>query len=273
MAPTPLSAGQSARDQDASFNASFEAVRKLRSQSVMVRPHRAFTPLTVTPWLAAQAALLPLVLCLSLWWARPLIDAFWRACMAFWAAALGLPFAMPPGLLTSHRAAVTAAAPVSDALSAIILSATLAGFVFSYRLRKSWFPLRYPLRIVCVIQAVSVLYFQFPSQPFPYDVTSHGQELLTMGYALLLCAPLMLGLGYYMLNESLWKKLWYTALILLFFTLMVPHQVMLHALILQKGSLMFMPVLYFCFGAIFDALAFVALYSWAASNTGPAATI
>jgi hypothetical protein len=273
MNPSPTSPSQSASEQDALFNASFEAVRKLRSQMVVVRPHRAFTPLRVTPSLAAQAVLLPLVLGLLLWWARPLLDAFWQDCMAFWAGALGLHFMLPAGLDSPQGAGVSSAAPVSHALSAIVLAATIAGFALSYRLRRSWFPLRYPLRIVCVLQAASVLYFQFSRAPFPYDVTSHSQELLTMGYALLVCTPVMLGLGYYILNESLWKKLWYTALMLLFFTLMVPHQVLLHALILEKGSVVFMPVLYFCFGAVFDALAFVALYAWAASNARDAATV
>jgi hypothetical protein len=33
-----------------------------------------------------------------------------------------------------------------------------------------------------------------------------------------------------------------------------------------------MPVLYICFGAVFDALIFVALYSWAVSNAPMKAT-
>jgi len=45
------------------------------------------------------------------------------------------------------------------------------------------------------------------------------------------------------------------------------------AFIMPRLSVLFMPVLYLCFGAVFDALVFVALYSWAASNTPANATI
>lgn len=54
---------------------------------------------------------------------------------------------------------------------------------------------------------------------------------------------------------------------------MVPHQVLAQALIMQHLSVLFMPVLYICFGAVFDALVFVALYSWAASNAPLDATV
>ncbi|NML85452.1 hypothetical protein [Polaromonas sp.] len=84
---------------------------------------------------------------------------------------------------------------------------------------------------------------------------------LTLTLMLILMLMLMLAVGYYLLNQSLWVKLFHTALILLFFAVMVPHQVLVQALIMQHLSLLYMPVLYICFGAVFDALMFVALYS------------
>ena len=42
---------------------------------------------------------------------------------------------------------------------------------------------------------------------------------------------------------------------------------------MQHLSVLFMPVLYICFGAVFDALVFVALYSWAVSNAPVDATL
>lgn len=78
---------------------------------------------------------------------------------------------------------------------------------------------------------------------------------------------------YYILNESLFAKLTYTALLLLFLAIMAPHQVLIQALIMQHFSVLFMPVLYICFGAVFDTLVFVALYSWVASNAPADATL
>ena len=96
---------------------------------------------------------------------------------------------------------------------------------------------------------------------------------MTIGYVVMLATPLMLAVGYYILNQSLWSKLFHTALILLFLAVLVPHQVLAQAFIMQHLSVLFMPVLYICFGAVFDALVFVALYSWAVSKAPEDATV
>jgi small-conductance mechanosensitive channel len=124
-----------------------------------------------------------------------------------------------------------------------------------------------------VIQAVTLVYFWISPSNFPYSIARHSEELMTVGYVVMLATPLMLAVGYYILNQSLWVKLFHTALILLFFAVMVPHQVLVQAFIMQHISVLFMPVLYICFGAVFDALIFVALYSWAVSKTPADATV
>ena len=108
---------------------------------------------------------------------------------------------------------------------------------------------------------------------FPYNIARHSEELMTIGYVVMLASPLMLSMGYYILNQSLLKKLFYTGIILIFLAVMVPHQVLVQALIMQHFSVLFMPLLYICFGAVFDALVFVALYSWVASNAPANATV
>ena len=96
---------------------------------------------------------------------------------------------------------------------------------------------------------------------------------MTIGYVIMISTPVMLAVGYYILNLSILVKLLHTAIILLFFTILIPHQVLAQAFIMQHMSVLFMPVLYLCFGAVFDALVFVALYSWAVSNAPLNATI
>jgi hypothetical protein len=268
-----------AREQDRIFNAEFSAVKDLRARRIKVRPHRAITPLKVTPRLLAQAIILPVVLCALLWWARPMILDFWRSCVMFWSAELGLPFSLPAGLLETGRHAGRLASPAEGipmpgtTTLAVTLVATVIAFALSLRMKNASFPLKYPLRIICVVQAFALLYFWLTPSAFPYDLAHHGEQLMTIGYAVMLATPVMLAVGYYILNQSLVSKLTYTALILLFFTIMVPHQVLIQALILKHFSVLFMPVLYICFGAVFDALVFVALYSWAASNAPANATL
>src|SRR6476620_11123047 len=95
---------------------------------------------------------------------------------------------------------------------------------------------------------------------------------MTIGYGVMVATPVMLAMGYYILNQSLLVKLLHTVLILAFFTILIPHQVLAQAFIMQHLSVLFMPVLYICFGAVFDALIFVALYSWGVSDAPMDAT-
>ena len=95
---------------------------------------------------------------------------------------------------------------------------------------------------------------------------------MVMGQVVMLATPVMLAIGYYILKQSLLSKLFYTMVILLFFAVMVPHQVLVHALILKNVSTLVMPLFYICFGAVFDVIVFIALYSWVASKSPLSAT-
>jgi len=129
------------------------------------------------------------------------------------------------------------------------------------------------LRIVGVIQLVTLVYFWLSPAAFPYSIARHSEERMTIGYVVMLSTPVMLAMGYSILNQSLTIKLFHTALILGFFAVMIPHQVLVQAFIMQHLSVLFMPVLYICMGAVFDALVFVALYSWAVSSAPQDATV
>ncbi|RZJ24991.1 MAG: hypothetical protein EOO54_07740 [Haliea sp.] len=279
MSSKTISVSDEAREHDRLFHASFAVVKEARARHVKVRPHRAITPLKVTPWLLAQAIVLPVLLCGLLFWAKPMVLEFWRSCILFWSAGLNLPFGLSTRLNEAGQYALVLSNVSGDALmpSKITLLVTtvvaLAGFVLSLRMRGASLPLKYPLRIVCVVQLIALAYFWFTPSAFPYSVARHSEELMTIGYVVMLATPLMLAMGYYILNQGLLSKLFHTALILLFMAILVPHQVLAQAFIMQHLSVLFMPVLYICFGAVFDALVFVALYSWAVSKAPKDATV
>ncbi|MES2414159.1 MAG: hypothetical protein V4614_10180 [Pseudomonadota bacterium] len=274
-----VSLTQEVREHDRSFHAAFSAVREARAKHIKVRPHRAITPLKVTPWLMAQAFVLPLFLCGLLLWAKPVLLEFWRNCILFWSGGLNVPFLRSTQLNEAGQYALLLsgagdAAPLpTNGIMLVTAVVTLIAFVASLRMKNEALPLKYPVRIVCAVQFFALLYFWFTPSAFPYTIARHSEELLTIGYVVILATPVMLAMGYYVLNQRLLTKLGYTALILGFMALMVPHQVLMQALIMQHLSVLFMPVLYLCFGAVFDALVFVALYSWAASNAPAEATI
>lgn len=279
MLTKTISVASETKEYDRGFNAAFLAVKQARSQHVRVRPHRAITPLKVTPYLLAQAVLLPLLLCLLLLWSKPVLLNFWRDCILFWSSELNLSFArsVQLGELGQFSPILTTGMISTPMPSGTMLwvtgLVTITGLLLSLLMKGATLPLKYPLRIVCVVQLMAVAYFLWVPANFPYTIARHSEELMTIGYVIMLATPVMLGMGYYILNQSLWVKLFYTALILLFFTIMIPHQVLAQAFIMQHLSVLFMPVLYLCFGAVFDALAFVALYSWAASNAPANATV
>ena len=108
---------------------------------------------------------------------------------------------------------------------------------------------------------------------FFYSIARHSTELMTIGHVIMVATPVMLAVGYYILNHSIGIKLFYTALILAFFAILLSHQVLAQAFIMQHLSVLFMPVLYLRFGAVFNALVFVALYSWVIGNPPANATI
>ncbi len=279
MLTKTISVASETKEYDRGFHAAFLAIKQARSQHVRVRPHRAITPLKVTPYLLAQALILPLVLCALLLWGKPMLLDFWRDCILFWSSGLNLPFSRSIQLgETGQFSRILSTGMVSTPMPGIATLwvtalITIAGLLLSILMKGATLPLKYPLRIVCVVQLMAVAYFAWSPTNFPYTIARHSEELMTIGYVIMLATPVMLAVGYYILNQSLWVKLFHTALILLFFAILIPHQVLAQAFIMQHLSVLFMPVLYLCFGAVFDALVFVALYSWAASNAPKNATI
>lgn len=279
MSSKTISVSDEAREHDRDFHAAFSAVKEARSRHVRIRPHRAITPLRVTPYLLAQALILPIVLCGLLFWARlPLLD-LWRNCILFWSGGLNLPFSLSTRLNEAGQFSLQLSGELEGlqmpGVTTLIVTTvvTLLAFALSLRMKNAMLPLKYPVRIVCVVQLVTLVYFWLTPGTFPYSIARHSEELMTIGYVVILATPIMLAMGYYILNQSLAVKLFHTALILLFLIIMVPHQVLAQAFIMQHLSVLFMPVLYICFGAVFDALVFVALYSWVASNAPANATV
>lgn len=270
---------EAAREQERLFNTSFSAAREARARQVLVRPHRSITPLKVTPWLLAQAVVLPLILCALVYYGKPWLFDFWRDCILFWSSGLDMPFTLTNQLNDAGQYAMQLSSGPDDrplpSRTILLVTAvvTLLALALSVRMKNAQLPLKYPVRIVGVIQLVTVVYFWLSPQAFPYSIARHSEELMTIGYVVMLATPVMLAMGYYILNQSLSIKLFHTALILGFFAIMIPHQVLAQAFIMQHLSVLFMPVLYICMGAVFDALVFVALYSWAVSSAPPDATV
>ena len=78
--------------------------------------------------------------------------------------------------------------------------------------------------------------------------------------------PPMLALGWGLLRVPIWQKILAPCGVLAYFALMLPHKLLLQAWLLEQLSILFMPVLFLCFGSLLDLWIFVALYAWLASR-------
>ncbi len=226
-------------------------------------PGHKFWPLAVQ-WLLLSAW--PVAL---LWWLKPWLMRFWQAVFHFWSQPLALSLharLSPDGQSILWSAEDDAAfAPSSQQLMLQVFGVAaiwLTSGLFSDR----WTPLRTTLRALCLIHLSSCLFFLWAPASFPYSISKHLQALMEMGLGFMLAIPPMLTLGWGLLKVPLSQKLLVPCLVLAYFAVMLPHQWLLHAWLLEHLSILFMPVLFLCMGTLLDLWIFVAIYAWLAST-------
>lgn len=257
--------------RNAAIVSAARAIQEARQHHATAGQHRALRRLTAGPSVIAQTLLLPALICALLVIGEPFILNFWRDCIQFWLTRLDIPLyaeQQAVAMKTMNFEWIGAAnASYMPSFTTKLVSAltTFVVFALTSSMSKDKLPLQYLLRIVCVVQALALLFFWYAPSQFPYSIPDHMRDIISMGSMLMLAIPVMLAIGYYLLDLSLTVKIVHTVFILSYFILMIPHKVVLHTLILYKMSLLYMPVLYICLGAVFDMLLFVALYSWTVS--------
>lgn len=267
----PSAATDARRKADALRDAAL-TLRRIRAERGQAPAHRAMKRLQRGPGTVLLAATLAIVLCMALAWARPQILSFWNDCLGFWLSRLSLPlrtelldpaaghmrFTWTGGVADMHMPG-----PNLKAGTGVVLALL---FGWTYFFSDANLPLRYLVRIVCGVHGLALLFFWLAPSQFPYTTTDHLGDMVHMGLLLLFAIPVMLAVGYYLLPATLPTKIFHSLLILTYFIVLVPHQVVLHALVLHYGSILCMPLLYICFGTVFDVLLFIALYSWVVSR-------
>ncbi|MDY7575215.1 hypothetical protein [Actimicrobium sp. CCI2.3] len=247
------------------------AIQIARQHHAMAGQHRAMRRLTAGPLVIVQALLLPVLFCSLLLIGEPLILHLWHDCIQFWLTRLDIPLQAQQQVASTGTLSFewigAANASYMPSFTTKLLSAlaTFVMFALTSNINRDRLPLQYLLRIVCVVQALALLFFWYAPSQFPYSIPDHMRAIISMGSMLMMAIPVMLAIGYYLLDLRLSVKIVHTIFILGYFILMIPHKVVLHTLILYKMSLLYMPVLYLCLGAVFDMLLFVALYSWTVS--------
>jgi hypothetical protein len=142
---------------------------------------------------------------------------------------------------------------------------TLAIVLASYLLPRTQLPFIYLLRALAVVNGSAVVYFLIAPGRFPYRLPDYIHAMLLTGLFLISMVPLILGFTYYIFDFSLRQKMALTAVVVAHLSAFVPSQYLLHAVVVYKFSMLYLPVLYLLFGLTVDVLVFVALYSWGMS--------
>ncbi|AIO39634.1 hypothetical protein WI41_12265 [Burkholderia latens] len=241
-------------------------VRPAVDRSLRTHPHPQ-------RWLTSIALLTPTLYAL-LWAGLPLAWRYWRAVM-IWGArqidpalhviVLGYPPDAPRVPLLSIDVAARMPSGTQLAVTAAICA---AGFGASFYRRASWLPVAYLLRIASFTQLLICAYFWLAPGAFPYVPMLHLRDMFVLHGAAITLIPLVMAALYYPLDFSLPQKIAASVLVVGYFVFALPFVMLLHAIVVHHGSLLFLPFCYFLLGGPLLIGLLVTLYTYCASWPG-----
>ncbi|MEJ2362695.1 MAG: hypothetical protein P8Z75_15010 [Gammaproteobacteria bacterium] len=250
-----------------------EALRDTGHFGGVISPHRALLtiPLRRREILPALglALLLLIVYILALHW----VAAGWTSILQWCLDLFGFHnvrlayfgFSVGDFNVYTPYALLGAAVPTGGQWTAsVILTAVI--LLVSLMLPDRFTPLAYLLRAIIIIQAIAIVYFTFWSAHFPYNLAGYHALMMLAGMAFIGIVPIVYFLTYYIFNVSLWEKLVFTLLTMLYLYLVIPLQYFAQLYLIHTFSLLYMPVLFLIFGLMTDVFLLIALYSWAMSR-------
>jgi hypothetical protein len=262
--PEVAAAASAARDAGARLAAS-------RARSSGTAEHRALRRAHLDARRVAGAMASALAMLVLMVLLQPLLDEAWRGLLRFWGARIQLDLVLaasgrielPPAALPLARPGLVEFGTVGSAM--VLLYATTLLFPDPLT------PWKYLLRFFCLLQATALLFFLVPGTRFPYTLGWHLNGLLGTGRAVMLAGVLLTPLLEGLLGVRLSMRMGHAALMLAYFALLIPHELLVHAWLLQRGSILLMPLLYLGGGALLHVTVFVALLSWMLSSAVPPA--
>jgi hypothetical protein len=251
-----------------------EELRLLSKRGVFgntIPEHRALLSLSFSLFRIMTIFLLPAAFDIALRHSFDVISQVWVMFFRFWFEKLGIPGKV---LLTSSEMGwMTITHPVFDMPSSTpdgftwwaVVATTVFLLMLSLILPQRLMPLTYFIRFAAAIQISALAFFAVMPAEFPYSISSYLENLLISGVWLMFVLPWVHALIYYIFDFSVTKKLGLTLVTLVFIATALPFQVMVHAILLLKFSLLILPLLYILFGLFLLILACIALYGWAMS--------
>jgi hypothetical protein len=216
-------------------------------------------PAALVQLLAAGVA----VAALLVWAQAPLLQ-IWTEWILEWSKVLHIPLRASPesgGVFDWSAADDDSPLPNRATFVGTGIGVVLA-YASTHLMGDPLTPVKYLVRILCAVQVSALLFFYFVPSMFPYSIGGHLTSMLNSGYAIMVAVTVLMVLAYGALRVPPAWQFAHISFVAGYFALMVPHHVLVHALLLQHFSVLVMPLLYLCFGTVFHVLVFVALFSW-----------
>jgi hypothetical protein len=248
-----------------------EGARSVRGGVIL--DHRSLRRIPLSRRLVLTVVLLPVLLNLLTWWGCSLIGTVWASLFSFWIEKLDLIGSVErmqaPGVSGFESALpwVGIACPNMDTTTwwVTLVVTALALLATKFIPEKNVLPLRYFIWFAGLIQVIALVFFAVDPAGFPFTLSDYVRGSTRIALWLLFLIPWMHALVYYVFDFSLVQKISFTLLTLGFIIIAVPFQLMLHAYLIAKASLLLLPLLYFLFGMPLLVFACVALYGWGMS--------
>ena len=246
-----------------------------RSASPFSRPpaHRATRRYSITPVEIAIDVALTLLMLAAVYGAWPFVLVFWHSLLQFWlerVQVLGQAVSLSEVQLPWVGSAISLAADdvLPSALQwsggvAIMLGALALSFIVS----RERLPLVYLLRALAFIQATSLVYFYLWPARLPVTLGKFGTDMIQMVGTMLFIVPLMHGLTLYIFRMSLWRKLFTTLVSVVYLALCLPPHLSLLIWLMQKGSVLLLPMTYFVLMLLPYIMVLIAIYGYSLSVT------
>lgn len=246
----------------------FRQLRQRGYRGEQIPQHRAFRRLKLS-WRLGVSVLVLMPLWIAAYvLAYPVLVDWWYQSTQFWVEQLGLPATvvrvpLDAIFVTFDRIGIDLV-PQAITLRVWLVHAgvTLFAFLWTFRMSERSLPLSYLIRIICTLHAVSLTFFLFFESAFPYVVLDHTRDFFGFTLFFHLIVPLILTASYYVLEGSWRLQTAATAVIISYYLIAVPFQLVAHAALIWLLSPLAMPVLYLLFGPMMNVLTFVALYAW-----------
>lgn len=242
-----------------------------RTRTHRAKPaHRSMHSLPLLLGRVLTGLVLALAFTWLLAWLQPWIAATWMAQFVWWMQALEIPLRIAP-LGTQASSLWLLPVPIFDMPLRDI--SPLAPWVHALVAVSLWWlagwlpdaarPGAFLLRFAVLLHGCAIAYFLIWPASFPHSLFEHTAGGFRQMWALMLLAPWMHLLVYYLLPFPLWSRVVLTCATLFYLFVLTPLLYATHAALIHRASLILMPLLELLLGVMVAIIGMVALYGWA----------